>query len=237
MLITVATSVFFFSSRRATSSPGADRHDRVAVDDLALLVDDDQPVRVAVERDARGARRASAPPCARFSGWSAPHLWLMFLPSGLDAERDDLGAQLLEHRGRHPVGGAVGAVDDDGQPLERELAREGVLEEDDVAAARVLEPDRAANLGRGGPQVVDRRRWRSAPRSSPSVSSGSLKPSRQKNLMPLSWYGLWEAEITAPASARIEVVMLAMPGVGSGPTSATSTPIEVMPAASACSSM
>src|SRR6185312_13256980 len=43
--------------------------------------------------------------------------------------------------------------------------------------------------------------------------------------------------MTAPASARIEVVMFAMPGVGSGPTSSTSTPIEVMPAARACSSM
>jgi len=43
--------------------------------------------------------------------------------------------------------------------------------------------------------------------------------------------------MTAPASARIEVVMLAIPGVGRGPISSTSTPIEVMPAARACSSM
>ena len=55
--------------------------------------------------------------------------------------------------------------------------------------------------------------------------------------MPLSWYGLCEAEITTPASARIDEVMYAIPGVGSGPTSITSTPIEQMPAASACSSM
>ncbi len=70
-----------------------------------------------------------------------------------------------------------------------------------------------------------------------SVSSGSLKPSRPKNLMPLSSYGLCDAEITAPASARIELVRLAMAGVGSGPISATSTPIDMMPEASACSSM
>ena len=48
---------------------------------------------------------------------------------------------------------------------------------------------------------------------------------------------LADAAVAAAASARIEVVMLAMPGVGSGPTSSTSTPIEVMPEASACSSM
>ena len=70
-----------------------------------------------------------------------------------------------------------------------------------------------------------------------SVSSGSLKPSRPKNLMPLSWYGLWLALITTPASARIDSVMKAMPGVGSGPMSITSTPMEQMPEAMACSSM
>ena len=43
--------------------------------------------------------------------------------------------------------------------------------------------------------------------------------------------------MTTPASARMEVVMKAMPGVGSGPTSWTLTPMEQMPAASAFSSM
>ena len=55
--------------------------------------------------------------------------------------------------------------------------------------------------------------------------------------MPLSWYGLWLALITTPASARIDSVRNAMPGVGSGPHSITSTPIEQMPEAIACSSM
>ena len=55
--------------------------------------------------------------------------------------------------------------------------------------------------------------------------------------MPLSWKGLWEAEMTTPASARMLEVMKAMPGVGSGPTSRMSTPIEQMPEASAFSSM
>ena len=46
-----------------------------------------------------------------------------------------------------------------------------------------------------------------------------------------------EAEMTTPASARRLRVRNAMPGVGSGPTSSTSTPIEQMPDAIAVSSM
>ncbi len=72
---------------------------------------------------------------------------------------------------------------------------------------------------------------------SSSTASGSLKPSREKSLIPLSWYGLWEADITTPASARIDRVMKAMPGVLIGPTSSTSTPIEQIPAVRADSSM
>ena len=82
---------------------------------------------------------------------------------------------------------------------------------------------------------------RCSPYISPSIrdstSSGSLKPSRPKNLIPLSWYGLWEAEMTTPASARIEWVRNAIPGVGIGPTSRTSPPIAQIPAASAVSNM
>ncbi len=70
-----------------------------------------------------------------------------------------------------------------------------------------------------------------------STSSSSLKPSRAKSLMPLSWYGLCDALITMPASARIDEVMNAMAGVGSGPVSHTSAPIDTMPAASALSNM
>jgi hypothetical protein len=35
-----------------------------------------------------------------------------------------------------------------------------------------------------------------------SVASGSFTPSPEKNLMPLSWYGLCEALITMPAESR-----------------------------------
>ena len=55
--------------------------------------------------------------------------------------------------------------------------------------------------------------------------------------MPLSWKGLCEADITTPASARMLRVRNAIAGVGSGPTSQTSTPIEQIPDSIAVSSM
>jgi hypothetical protein len=64
-----------------------------------------------------------------------------------------------------------------------------------------------------------------------------LKPSREKNLTPLSWNRLCDAEIIAPASQRMSTVRNARPGVGIGPTCSTSTPIEHSPEASASSSM
>ena len=72
---------------------------------------------------------------------------------------------------------------------------------------------------------------------SASTASASLNPSRPNNLIPLSSYGLWEALITIPASARIDEVMNAMPGVGSGPVSQTSAPIDTIPPTSADSNM
>jgi hypothetical protein len=48
---------------------------------------------------------------------------------------------------------------------------------------------------------------------------------------------LCEAEITIPASALMLRVRKAMPGVLSGPTCSTSTPMEQMPAVRADSSM
>ena len=53
----------------------------------------------------------------------------------------------------------------------------------------------------------------------------------------LSGYMIEYAMVAGFTSVGMDVVRLEMPGVGSGPVSHTSTPIEVMPAASACSIM
>src|SRR5205807_1806953 len=66
---------------------------------------------------------------------------------GLDADRDDVGAQLMEHVGRDVVGRAMRAVDDDLHAFQVELGREGRLAELDVAPAGIVDAPRASQAG------------------------------------------------------------------------------------------
>ena len=47
---------------------------------------------------------------------------------GLHAERDDVGAKLPQRLGRDMIGGAVGAIDDDLQPVEPQPLGKGRLD-------------------------------------------------------------------------------------------------------------
>src|SRR5437588_899967 len=69
-----------------------------------------------------------------------------------------------------------------------------------------------------------------------STASSSLRPPAAKNLMPLSAYGLCDAEITAPGDAS-GAERHATSGVGATPSRATSTPSEDNPAARDASSI
>ena len=93
-----------------------------------------------------------------------------------------LAPSSVEDERRDVVGGAVGGVDDDAHAVEREVAREGGLGEDDVAAARVLELLGAADAGPGLARAQQRSRRPSARSISASASSGSLKPSAAEDL-------------------------------------------------------
>ena len=118
--------------------------------DLALLVDDDQPVGVAVERDADVRRRSRRPfPAAALRCGRAAAV-VDVDAVGRDADRDDLGAQLPQGRGRDLIGRAIGAIDDDLEPVEPQMLGKGRLGEVDVAPARVVDAPGAADLvGRG----------------------------------------------------------------------------------------
>src|SRR5215218_8067055 len=70
-----------------------------------------------------------------------------------------------------------------------------------------------------------------------STSSASFTPWPSKNLIPLSWKGLWEAETTAARSKPSRLTRIAAAGVGSTPPSSASPPAAAMPAASAASSI
>ena len=111
---------------------------------------------------------------------------------GLHRHRVDVGAQPAEDLGRHAVGGAVRAVEQDAHAAEVEV-REAQLELAQVVAA----PRRAARA-RG--RCAGRLGSSSRRSISASWASPSFVPSGPKNLIPLSWYGLCEAETTAARS-------------------------------------
>jgi hypothetical protein len=87
----------------------------VAVDRLALLVDDEDAVGVAVERDADVGAQLANLPRERIRRRRAD-VAVDVEPIRLDADRDDLRAELPQRLGRDLVGGAVGAIDHDARP-------------------------------------------------------------------------------------------------------------------------
>src|SRR5262245_8838748 len=84
-----------------------------------------------------------------------PGLAIDVLPVGVHPERHHAGAELLEHLGRHLVGGAVSAVDGDHEPVQGQLTRERALREDVVATDRVVDPEGLADLLARRPQGID----------------------------------------------------------------------------------
>ena len=122
----------------------AKRHHGVAVDNRPPLVYQDHAVRVPVEadadvspglddlvrRDLRVERSAAQVDVAAV---------------GRGPDRFDLRAELAEDERRGLVRGAVSAVHDHPDAVERQVPRERVLELDDVSAQGVVNPERPAD--------------------------------------------------------------------------------------------
>jgi hypothetical protein len=120
---------------------------------LAGLVHHDDPVGVAVQRDADvGAALAHL---ARAGLGVQRAAAVVDVPAvGLVADAVDRGAQLTEHQRRHAVGRAVGGVDHHLHALQRELVGEGGLYEGHIAAGGVVQAlGRAHTRARGPPRV------------------------------------------------------------------------------------
>ena len=133
---------------------GDRRHHLVAVDEVAALVDDHHAVGVAVEGDADiGAHLAHL---GGERGWRGRADVAVDVEAvRIDSHREDLGAELPQRLRRDPVAGAIGAVDDDADAVEREAPRQRALGVFDVAVGDALDPLGAAEIGRGGEPAAE----------------------------------------------------------------------------------
>ena len=95
-----------------TPALGDDRQKLVAVDEMAALVCYHDTISVAVERDADiGAHFPHLAAERLRRGRAAVVVDIEAV--GLDADRNDVGAELPQRAGRDAVRRAIGAVDDD----------------------------------------------------------------------------------------------------------------------------
>ena len=161
---------------------------------------DHRAIAVAVERDPDVARSRTT--VSRiFSGWTAPHPSLILMPwdrpigitsAPISSSTPGRPCNLRRWRNRSRCACSRSCSARHAGFQEYQVPPDGIVDPRrlaDVAAARARRASRA---------VVEDQFLDFA-----SVSSSSLNPSREKNLIPLSWKGLCEAEITTPASARI----------------------------------
>jgi hypothetical protein len=157
LLITVDTTDPPFSTPRAQASAREQREQRVAVDGLAALVDHHAAVAVAVERDPDVAAHLAQLRAGALRVERAARV-VDVAPVRLDPEREHLGAELAHHDRADLVGGAVGAVEHHPDPVERQLAREALLEEYDVTAGHVVDSARSTDPVRVRPVARERAR-------------------------------------------------------------------------------
>ena len=132
---------------RAVPEAGDGRQDLVAIDDLAQLIDQGQPVGVAVQGNAQ-IGTAFSHQLGQASGRGGAARMIYVESIGADAGGHHLSAELPQHGGRDLVGSAMGAIDGNAQAIEAEALREAGLGGFDVAARRILEPARAPQPGR-----------------------------------------------------------------------------------------
>ena len=116
---------------------------------MAAFVSDDQPVGIAVEGDPDiGAACQHLAP--HLLGRQGSALAVDIETIGRHPEREHLGTEFPEYRRCDLIRGAVRAIDNDAQPVEPQPARKALLDEFDVAAARIFEPLDPAQLSRDG---------------------------------------------------------------------------------------
>ena len=122
---------------------------------MAALVDQDDAVGVAVERDADVGAHLAHLAAQRFRRGRAA--FLVDVESiRLDADGDDVRAQFPQRFRHHLVGRAMRAIDHHAQAVEREVARQRALGEFDVAIVDAVDAAGATEAGALRQAAVDR---------------------------------------------------------------------------------
>ena len=124
----------------------------VAIDDLTLLIDDDDPVGIAIERDADIGAHLFYFLTQRL-GRGGAAFFVDVGPVGIDANLDHFGAKFPQGERGDLVSGAIGAIDDDAPVVELQVARQRALGELDITLLRALDPGGAAYARGVGQQV------------------------------------------------------------------------------------
>ena len=125
-------------SRRLPPALRDHREQLIAVDHVAALVDDDDAVGVAVQRNADVGAHFAHLAAQRFRRRGAAIL-VDVESIRLDADGDDVGAQFPQRFRHHLVGRAMGAIDHHPQAVEAEIARQRALGEFDVAVMHAVD--------------------------------------------------------------------------------------------------
>ena len=131
------------------------REQLVAVDHMAALVDQDDPVGVAVERDADVGAHLAHLAAQRLRRGGAAFL-VDVEAVRLDPDRNDVGAEFPQRFRHHLVGRAIGAIDHHAQAVEAEIARQRALGEFDVAVMDAVDAAGAAEAGALRQLLVER---------------------------------------------------------------------------------
>lgn len=105
---------------------------------MAALIDQDDAIGVAIECDADIGAHLAHLFAERFRRSRAAFL-VDVETIRLDADRNDVGAQLPQRFRHHPIGRAIGAIDHHAQAVEAEIARQRALGEFDVTIMHAVD--------------------------------------------------------------------------------------------------
>ena len=228
--MTVATTASPRSSLRSCEVERGDREDLVAVDELALFVDRDDPVGVAVEREARRSPARPGPLAARSSGWVEPQSALMFAPSG-DASSTSTVAPSARS--------AVGATRNAAPFPQSSTTCNPVRWRPSQRRRRARRRSRRARCGARSTRPRRRHRARARAGSPParasscstciSTDSGNFRPPAREQLDAVVGERVVAGRDHRTRRAPLTGEAPRRPGVGSTPASTTSAPSAQMP--------